>query len=207
MLTIITAKNEPKDRLKAEQVQEVPGKTRDPSHVEITGHDTGLKHGLKANRKWKWQFYYFSTNVSFRSTLPGGELRFWWGKEHTDNKPGKESIDPAHDQRLRDHHHHVPLHHAHHGLHARWIRHGVCRRLAAAGGILEERAALIRRDEVVLAHLKGRPGQDRAGIVAQVHAAQEAKALARFGKRLGRSGRVVHQDCGIMAEDTRQDLY
>lgn len=60
---------------------------------------------------------------------------------HTDHEAREESIDPAHDQRLRDHHHHIPLQHAHHSLHARRVGHRIRRWLATVIGISQKGAA------------------------------------------------------------------
>ena len=46
-------------------------------------------------------------------------------QQHTYDESGKESVYPAHDQCLRDHHGHVALHHTHHALHGGWVAHGV----------------------------------------------------------------------------------
>lgn len=100
--------------------------------------------------------------------------------KHTDNKPGEKRIDPAHNQRLRNHHHHIPLHHPHHSLHARGVRHRICGRLAAVLGVLQEYTILVRGDEVAFAHLKGFRWEDEA-IVAEVDAAENGVAFAGFG--------------------------
>ena len=123
----------------------------------------------------------------------------------TDHKSREESINPAHNQRLRDHHHHIPLHHAHHGLHASRIGHGVRRWLAATSGVLKESTTLVGRDEVVLAHLKGLLGE-YGGVIPEVDTANESEAFAGFGQRRGRLRGVVHQDGGIVAEDTSKNL-
>ena len=41
-LTIVIAKDENEDRLQSKKVQKIPGKTRDPSHVQIPCHDARL---------------------------------------------------------------------------------------------------------------------------------------------------------------------
>lgn len=92
----------------------------------------------------------FTAISSQHVSLPGGI-----GCSPTDHESRKESVDPTHNQRLRNHHHHVSLEHAHHCLHACWIRHRIRWRLAAVVGVLEELAAPEAGDQVVLAGLEG----------------------------------------------------
>lgn len=125
---------------------------------------------------------------------------------HTDHKSREERVDPAHYQSLRDHHHHVPLEHAHHSLHGSWIRHRVRGRLAAVVGVLEELSAAEAGDQVVFTSLKGLTVQDGACMVAEVNTAEERMAFARLGQGRSGLGGGVHQDCRIVAEDTGQDL-
>ena len=77
-----------------------------------------------------------------------------WGT-HTDHESSKEGIDPAHDHSLRDHHSHVPLHHAHHAFHGCRIRHWIALRLAPIFWVFQERAILVRGDEVFSAGVEG----------------------------------------------------
>ena len=125
---------------------------------------------------------------------------------HTDHESGEEGIDPAHDQGLRDHHHHVSLQHAHHSFHAGRVRHRVGGRLTPVIGVLQKCTAAEPRDHVVLAGLEGLAVEHGAGIVPEVHATEESKTLAGFGESGWRLGRVVHKDCRIVAEDSGQDL-
>lgn len=124
----------------------------------------------------------------------------------TDDKAREEGIDPAHDQGLRDHHHHVSLEHSHHSFHTRRVGHGVRGRLPTVVGVLEKCAVAESGNHVVLAHLEGLAVEDGAGIVAEVHAAEKSKALARLGKSRWRFWGRVHQDRGIVAKDSGQDL-
>lgn len=124
----------------------------------------------------------------------------------TDHESREEGVDPAHDQSLRDHHHHVSLEHAHHSLHCGWIRHRVRRRLAAVVGVLEELSAAEAGDQVVFTGLKGLMVQDGACMVAEVNTTEKRMAFARLGQGRGGLGGRVHQDCRIVAEDTGQDL-
>lgn len=195
--TIVATKNKPKNRLKTEQIQEIPRKTRHPSHVQITGHDTGLEHRLEADGERERQFHYSSQLALYLDMQT---------EKHTDDESGEESIDPTHDQSLRDHHHHIPLHHAHHGLHAGRVGHGIRRRLTPTVGILQKCAALERRDEVAFTHLEGFFRENGAGVVTQVDASDEGEAFARLGERRRRLWRCIHQDGRIVAEDTCQDL-
>lgn len=55
--TIITAKNESKDGLQTHQVKEVPRKTRNPLHIKVTSHNTGLQHGLETDSEREGQFH------------------------------------------------------------------------------------------------------------------------------------------------------
>lgn len=52
-LTIVAAEDEVIDGLQAEQRQEIPRKTRDPSNVQIPGANTGLEHRLELRRQWE----------------------------------------------------------------------------------------------------------------------------------------------------------
>lgn len=101
---------------------------------------------------------------------------------HTDHESREEGINPTHDQSLRDHHHHVSLQHAHHSLHACRISHGVSGRLAPVVGVLQKCAAAESRDHVVLANLEGLAVEHGAGVVSEVYAAEESKALAGLGE-------------------------
>lgn len=67
----------------------------------------------------------------------------------TNNESRKESLYPPHDQRLWYHHHHIPLHHPHHSLHGRRIRHWIPRRLPSLLRLLEEFAFLVAINEVI----------------------------------------------------------
>lgn len=122
----------------------------------------------------------------------------------TDDKAAEESVDPAHDERLRYQHRHVALHHAHHALHGRRIRHGVRGRLSLPLRFLQEGAVLVRGDEIVLAGLE-RGGRDGVGVGAQVDAAEEGALFADGGELLF-LGRRLHEDCCVVAEDAGQDL-
>lgn len=102
-------------------------------------------------------------------------------EKHTNNKSREKRINPAHNQCLRNHHHHIPLHHAHHGIHARGIRHGISRRLATILRVLQERAVLVRGDEVVFSRGEGFSGEHPA-VVAQVDAAEDGGAFAGLGE-------------------------
>lgn len=127
--------------------------------------------------------------------------------QHTDNKAREEGIDPAHDQGLRDHHHHVSLKHSHHSFHACGVGHGVRGRLATVVGVLQKCAVAESSNHVALAHLEGLAVKHGAGIVAEIHATEKSKALARLGKSGWRFGGRVHQDRGIVAKDSGQDLF
>ena len=123
----------------------------------------------------------------------------------TDNEPRKKRINPPHDQRLRNHHCHIPLHHAHHPFHRRRIRHRVRRRLAPVFGIFQKRAVLVGAGEVRFTGGEGGWG-DGGGVGAEVHAAEEAALFAEglgvelFGGRGEEDGSVVAKDAG---EDLR----
>lgn len=110
----------------------------------------------------------------------------------TDHKSRKERIDPAHDQRLGNHHHHVSLQHAHHLLHASWVGHRVGRRLSPVVRVLEERAVAEPSDQVVLAHLEGVTVQNSASIIAQVNTTEKSMALARCSEGGGGFRGGVH---------------
>jgi hypothetical protein len=85
--------------------------------------------------------------------------------QHTDDKAREESIDPAHDQGLRDHHHHVSLKHSHHSFHTRGVSHGIRGGLATVVGVLQKCAVAESSNHVVLAHLEGLAVEYGAGIV------------------------------------------
>lgn len=118
----------------------------------------------------------------------------------TNDKSAEESVDPAHDERLRNDHSHVPLHHAHHALHGSGVSHWVCRRLALAIGVLEICARLEGGDKGVLAGLEGGVGDDGC-ILAECDAALERALLAdREDVELLR--RRGDEDCDVVAQDT-----
>lgn len=78
------------------------------------------------------------------------------GIRRTDDKTSKESIDPAHDQRLGYHHRHISLHHAHHTLHSCWICHWIASWFTSVLRVFQERSIFIRRNKVLLSRSKGR---------------------------------------------------
>lgn len=61
ILTVVTTQDKPKNGLEAEQVQEVPRQTGDPSDIKITSHDTGLKHGFESDGQGEWEFHYITS--------------------------------------------------------------------------------------------------------------------------------------------------
>lgn len=130
------------------------------------------------------------------------------GKVHhrTNNKSREKCIDPAHNQRLRNHHHHIPFHHPHHALHGGRVRHGVGGRLATVFLILEESSALVCIDKVFLACFEAFAGKDGACIVAHVDAVDQRETLARFKEGACGLGRGVHEHGCIVAEDSSKDL-
>lgn len=124
----------------------------------------------------------------------------------TDHEAREEGIDPAHDQCLRNHHHHISLQHTHHSFHARRVSHGIRRRLATVVGIFQKCTATEACDHIVLADLEGLAVKHRTSIVSEVHTSEKGKALARFGKSSWRLWCRVHQDRRIVAENSGQDL-
>jgi hypothetical protein len=124
--------------------------------------------------------------------------------QHTDHKPRKERIDPAHDQRLRNHHHHVPLHHSHHALHSRRIRHWVRSRLALVCWVLQELSLLEAGHDILPAFLKGWFEQ-LVAIDAEIGSSLHGPLLAECGcwKRLWNGG---EEGGRVVAEDTGQNL-
>lgn len=196
--TIITAEDKSENGLQTHQIEEVPGKTGNPLHIQITGHDSGLQHGLEADGEREGQFHCTTSQRvthSCREDIP-----------HTDHESREEGVDPAHDQGLRDHHHHVSLQHTHHSLHACRVSHRVRGRLTTVVGVLQKCAVPEARNHVVLAGLEGLAVEHGACIVAEVHAAEKSKALARFGKCGWRLRGRVHQNRRIVAKDSGQDL-
>lgn len=103
------------------------------------------------------------------------------GAKHTNHKPGKKRINPTHNQRLRHHHGHIPLHHAHHALHRRRIRHRVWRRFPSASWIFQEAPFFVGRYHVVFPSGEG-GGGDGVGVVAEVDAAEERALFADGGE-------------------------
>lgn len=71
ILTVVTTQDKPKNGLEAEQVQEVPRQTGDPSDIKITGHDTRLKHGFESDRQGEREFHYIM-NMNIISPNPAG---------------------------------------------------------------------------------------------------------------------------------------
>lgn len=118
----------------------------------------------------------------------------------TDNKSREKGINPPHDQRLRNDHRHIPLHHAHHSLHSRRVRHWIRCRLTLLLWLFQERPVFVGIYQVSFASFKGR----RRKIVrvhAQVYAAEKG-ALFANGWQLLFLGRGGHQNGGIVAQDT-----
>lgn len=133
----------------------------------------------------------------------------WWGVWEsgcpskiapTDNKTREKCIDPPHDQSLWHHHSKVSLHHAHHALHGRRIRHGVRSGFASGIGVGQKLSLLVCRHHVCFSCLKGCRRQ-HVGVCAQVDAAHERALLAELRKCLF-LGRALEKDHGIVAEDT-----
>lgn len=124
--------------------------------------------------------------------------------ERTYYKTCKESINPPHDQCLRDHHRHVPLHHPHHSLHRRRICHWVRCRFPPRIWIFQESAIFVSGRKVGLARSERRGG-DNIGVRAEVDATKERALFAKGGgvEFLGSSGQ---EDSGIMAEDAGENL-
>lgn len=123
-------------------------------------------------------------------------LRFMGGRR-TNDESAEEGVDPSHDERLRDNHSHVPLHHPHHALHSSGVSHWVRRRLALSVGVLEVGARLEGRDEGVLASLEGGVGDDGC-VRAEGDAALEGALLTQreeveFLRRRG------NEDCDVVA--------
>ena len=81
----------------------------------------------------------------------------------TDYKPRKEGLDPPHDQRLRNHHHHVPFHHPHHPLHGCGICHRIPGRLPSLLGLFEKFTLLVAIDKIVSFYVEG--GGADGGVV------------------------------------------
>lgn len=121
-------------------------------------------------------------------------------KSHTDDKSGKEGIDPAHNQGLRNHHGHVPFHHAHHALHSRRVRHGVPSRFPSVFGVFKEGPVFVGRHQVRPTRGKG-GGRDDVGVGAEIDAAQESALFAEGGKTL-LFGNGCEQYRRVVAEDT-----
>lgn len=90
----------------------------------------------------------------------------------TDNKTSKESIDPAHDQRLGYHHRHVPLHHAHHTLHGCWICHWIASWFASILQVFQECSIFICGYKELPSRSEGHR-RDGGGIRAEVDSPKE----------------------------------
>lgn len=123
----------------------------------------------------------------------------------TNNEARKKGIDPAHNQRLRNHHGHLALHHAHHALHGRRIAHGIRPRFPPHVRLSQELSFLERLHHVCFARGKRR-GRDDVGVCAQVDAADERALLADLQQVLF-LGRGLQQRHGVVAEDAREDLW
>lgn len=95
----------------------------------------------------------------------------------TDNVAAEKGIDPAHNQRIRDNHGHVILHHAHHAIHLARVRKRVRRRLALPIRFLEKLARLVAAGEGIASGLK-RLARQRVVIGAQGGAAGEGSLFA-----------------------------
>lgn len=121
--------------------------THRTSRSRVATPDWSIDLKRRVRGKGSFTFWFFG----------GGRGLVWGSKEggisslrvgRTDDKTGEEGVDPAHDQRLRDHHRHVPLHHPHHPFHGRRVRHRVPGRLASVLGVFEEDAVFVGGDEI-----------------------------------------------------------
>ena len=123
---------------------------------------------------------------------------------HTYHKTSKKRINPTHDQRLRNHHRHIPLHHPHHALHRRGIRHRVRRRLASALRIFEKCTLFVGGGEIVFTGLKG-GARDGGTVGTQVNATQEGALFPECGEVGFFGGGGQERGC-VVAENTCENL-
>lgn len=124
--------------------------------------------------------------------------------ELTDDETGEKSIDPSHNQRLRDHHGHLAFHHAHHALHSRRIAHWVWPGLAPHLRLSQKLALLIRLHHIRLSGGES-SGREDIGVLAQCKAAGERSLLPDLGQVLLLGGRLKERH-GIVAKDASENL-
>lgn len=100
------------------------------------------------------------------------------GEGRTNDESAEEGVDPAHDERLRHNHSHIPLHHSHHALHGSGVAHGIRGRLTLGVWVLKVGARLESGNEGVLARLESCVGDDGC-ILAEGDAALEGPLFAQ----------------------------
>lgn len=139
---ILVPEDEDEDALQPEKAQKIPRQTRHPPDVQVSGHDSRLQHGFEADGEWEWEL--------------------------EDDEAGEKGIDPGHDERLRDHHGHVSLHHPHHSFHGGRIRHWIgCSLTLGFRSTLQECSLLEAIDEILFSGIEGGLVQS-GGVVPQV---------------------------------------
>lgn len=124
---VLAAQYEREHTTEAKQVQKVPGQRGDPADIHIRRHNPGLQHRLEASTKRE-------------------------GKAD-ENEASEEELDPAHDEGLWYHPHHLALHALHHGVHDFWVHHRIHRALALLVLVLEVLAILECLAEIALSRL------------------------------------------------------
>lgn len=115
----------------------------------------------------------------------------------TNNITAKKRINPAHNQRIRNNHGHLVLHHAHHAVHRAGIAQGIRRRLSAILGVLEVCAGLICSREHFSSRVERALGE-RVEVGSDLDAVEEGALLAD-GLAVLFLGRGLHEDCGIVS--------
>ena len=186
---VVAAEEVDEDGLQAEEADEVQRDGGHPAGVEVACCYACLQHLFELWGDGEGEFHW--------GVLVWLLLWFMGGGGRTNDESAEKGVDPPHDESLRHDHSHVPLHHPHHALHSRGVRHWVRRRLALSVGVLKVGARLEGGDEGVLAGLEGGVGDDGC-ILAERDAALEGALLAQRGEVefLWRRG---DEDCDVVA--------
>lgn len=124
--------------------------------------------------------------------------------KRTDNITREESIDPAHDQGIRDDHGHLPLHGSHHTLHGVGVSHWVRRGLSLVLGRLEVCPGLVGGGQRVPSGIEAALRED-VEVLPDLDAVREGSLLPDRPEVLCFGGRR-EEDSRVVAEYTGQNL-
>lgn len=97
----------------------------------------------------------------------------------TDDISAEESIDPAHDQSIRDDHCHIVLHHPHHSIHGARIGQRVCWRLTLLIWRCKKLAGVEACNQILTAGVEGLLRQNMVVVAESDTVAQGALLTSR----------------------------